>query len=107
VDRVAEGGVHAFGGEVLKFIGDSVQAIFPVTGLPAEACEAALRAVLAARAGMAHLDAVRQARELPPLPFGAVPGSPCRHCGPYPNCSAGSSPGLPQIGTRFAFPSRR
>ena len=68
-DRVA-GAVHAFGGEVLKFIGDGVLAIFPVTAAPAEACEAALRAVVAARAGMAHLDAVRQAQGLPPLPFG-------------------------------------
>ena len=70
-DRVA-GAVHAFGGEVLKFIGDGVLAIFPVTGAPAEACEAALRAVVAARAGMAHLDAVRQAQGLPPLAFGAA-----------------------------------
>ncbi len=70
-DRVA-GAVHAFGGEVLKFIGDGVLAIFPVTGAPADACEAALRAVGAARAGMAHLDAVRQAQGLPPLPFGAA-----------------------------------
>ncbi|HEY3911251.1 MAG TPA: adenylate/guanylate cyclase domain-containing protein [Stellaceae bacterium] len=68
-DRVA-GAVHAFGGEVLKFIGDGVLAIFPVAGTPAEACEAALRAVAAARAGMAHLDRVRQAQGLPPLPFG-------------------------------------
>jgi len=35
--------VHAFGGEVPKFIGDGVLAIFPVTGAPAAACEAALR----------------------------------------------------------------
>lgn len=70
-DRVA-GAVHAFGGEVLKFIGDGVLVIFPVAGMPAEACEAALRAVAAARAGMAHLDAVRQAQDLPPLPFGAA-----------------------------------
>src|SRR5204862_1892537 len=70
-DRIA-GAVHAFGGEVLKFIGDGVLAIFPVTGAPAAACEAALRAVIAARAGMAHLDAVRQAQGLPPLPFGAA-----------------------------------
>ena len=62
--------MHAFGGEVLKFIGDGVLAIFPVTGAPAEACESALRAVAAARAGMAHLDAARQAQGLPPLPFG-------------------------------------
>jgi adenylate cyclase len=70
-DRVA-GAVHAFGGEVLKFIGDGVLAIFPVTGAPSEACEAALRTVVAARAGMAHLDATRQAQGLPPLPFGAA-----------------------------------
>ncbi len=70
-DRMA-GAVHAFGGEVLKFIGDGVLAIFPVTSAPAEACEAALRAITAARAGMAHLDAVRQAQSLPPLPFGAA-----------------------------------
>lgn len=68
-DRVA-GAVHAFGGEVLKFIGDGALAIFPVKGAPAQACEAALRAVVAARAGMAHLDATRQAQGLPPLPFG-------------------------------------
>src|SRR5579859_66531 len=70
-ERVA-GAVHAFGGEVLKFIGDGVLAIFPVSGPPAEACEAALRAVAAARAGMAHLDATRQAQGLPPLPFGVA-----------------------------------
>ena len=69
-DRVA-GAVHAFAGEVLKFIGDGVLAIFPVTGAPAAACEAALRAVVAARAGMVHLDATRQAQGLPPLPFGS------------------------------------
>ncbi|MGE0259475.1 MAG: adenylate/guanylate cyclase domain-containing protein [Alphaproteobacteria bacterium] len=70
-DRIA-GAVHAFGGEVLKFIGDGALAIFPVTGAPREACEAALRAVGAARAGMAHLDAVRRSQGLPPLPFGAA-----------------------------------
>lgn len=70
-DRVA-GAVHVFQGEVLKFIGDGVLAIFPVSGTPAEACDAALRAVVAARAGMAHLDAARQAQGLPPLPFGAA-----------------------------------
>src|SRR5205814_8511818 len=61
-----------YGGEVLKFIGDGVLAIFPVTAAPAVACEAALRAVIAARAGMAHLDAARQAQGLAPLPFGAA-----------------------------------
>src|SRR5947208_833737 len=70
-DRIA-GAVHAFGGEVLKFIGDGMLAIFPVSNAPAAACEAALRALVAARAGMAHLDAVRQAQGLPLLPFGAA-----------------------------------
>jgi class 3 adenylate cyclase len=70
-DRIA-GAVHAFGGEVLKFVGDGLLAIFPVTGAPAEACEAALRAIAAARAGMTHLDATRQGQGLPPLPFGAA-----------------------------------
>ena len=70
-DRIA-GAVHAFGGEVLKFIGDGVLAIFPVIETPAAACDAALRAITAARAGMAHLDAERAARGQPPLPFGAA-----------------------------------
>jgi class 3 adenylate cyclase len=71
-DRIA-GAVHAFGGEVLKFIGDGVLAIFPVTAnTPRSACEAALRAVIAARAGMAHLDSERSRRGLAPLRFGAA-----------------------------------
>jgi class 3 adenylate cyclase len=71
-DRIA-GSVHAFGGEVLKFIGDGLLAIFPVVGESAgEACGAALRAVSAARAGMAHLNATRQQQGLEPLAFGAA-----------------------------------
>jgi adenylate cyclase len=71
-DRIA-GAVHAFGGEVLKFIGDGVLAIFPVTaGSPRAACDSALSAVSAARAGMAHLDEARRARAEPPLPFGVA-----------------------------------
>src|SRR5438132_7148763 len=70
-DRTA-GAVHAFSGEVLKFIGDGVLAIFPVTASRREACEAALRAIAAARAGMAHLDTQRAAKGLPPLPFGVA-----------------------------------
>ena len=69
-DRIA-GAVHAFGGEVLKFIGDGVLAIFPIGERPpSAACDAALRAVGAARAGMAHLDQARGRQGLPPLPFG-------------------------------------
>src|SRR6202035_5128997 len=50
-----------------------ILAIFPVIAdSPGGACEAALRAVLAARAGMAHLDATRREQELPALPFGVA-----------------------------------
>jgi len=71
-DRIA-GSVHVFGGEVLKFIGDGILAIFPVTdGAPRAACDAALRAVAAVRTGMAHLDDERRAQGLPPLPFGVA-----------------------------------
>ena len=71
-DRIA-GAVHAFGGEVLKFIGDGVLAIFPVVGgVPRGACDGALRAVSAARLGMAHLDKERRQQGLAPLPFGAA-----------------------------------
>ena len=71
-DRIA-GATHAFGGEVLKFIGDGMLAIFPVTGSsPGEACRAALQAVRAARAGMVHLNTMRQQEGLSPLAFGAA-----------------------------------
>ena len=70
-DRIALS-VHAFGGEVLKFIGDGVLAIFPVAASPRDACDAALHAVAAARAGMAHLDETRSNQGLSPLPFGVA-----------------------------------
>jgi adenylate cyclase len=71
-DRIA-GAVHAFGGEVLKFIGDGVLAIFPIGDRsPSAACDAALSAVGAARAGMAHLDRARERQGLPALPFGVA-----------------------------------
>jgi class 3 adenylate cyclase len=70
-DRIA-GPVHAFGGEVLKFIGDGVLAIFPVGGTARDACDAALRAVSAARVGMAHLDDARRQQGLSPQPFGVA-----------------------------------
>jgi adenylate cyclase len=71
-DRIA-GSVHAFGGEVLKFIGDGILAIFPVAGgSRAASCAAALRAVAAARAGMARLDETRREQGLAPLPFGVA-----------------------------------
>lgn len=71
-DRIA-GAVHAFGGEVLKFIGDGMLAIFPVVGgTPRGACDAALRAAVAARAGMVHLGDERRSQGLPSLSFGAA-----------------------------------
>jgi len=71
-DRIA-GAVHAFGGEVLKFIGDGILAIFPIAGGEKRAaCDAALRAVTAAQAGMAHLDRERSLQGLAPLPFGVA-----------------------------------
>ncbi|MBA8878973.1 adenylate/guanylate cyclase domain-containing protein [Phyllobacterium myrsinacearum] len=71
-DRIA-GAVHAFGGEVLKFIGDGVLAIFPIGERDAAAaCDAALRATAAARAGMDHLNRTRAARDEPPLAFGTA-----------------------------------
>jgi class 3 adenylate cyclase len=71
-DRIA-GSVHAFGGEVLKFMGDGVLAIFPVAGgSPRNACDTALKSVAAARSGMAHLDGARRRDGLPPLPFGVA-----------------------------------
>ena len=69
-ERIA-GAVHAFGGEVLKFIGDGVLAIFPLAGQPpAVACDAAMRALAAAQAGMARLDEERAKQGLASLPFG-------------------------------------
>ena len=67
------GAIQPLGGEVLKFIGDGLLAIFPLGQRGAErAARAALAAVRAARAGMARLDAERIAGGLPPLPFGVA-----------------------------------
>ncbi len=65
------GAIHPHGGEVLKFIGDGLLAIFPLAGRAENAaCDAAIAAVRAARQGMARLDSDRVASGLPPLPFG-------------------------------------
>jgi class 3 adenylate cyclase len=65
------GAIHPFGGEVLKFIGDGLLAIFPLAPHGTQAaCAAALSAVRAARQGMARLDEQRVRTGLPPLPFG-------------------------------------
>jgi adenylate cyclase len=71
-DRIG-GSVHAFGGEVLKFIGDGVLAIFPIGERPASiACDAAISAIRSAQAGMAHLNQTRGSDGLPSLSFGAA-----------------------------------
>ena len=65
------GAIQPFGGEVLKFIGDGLLAIFPTAAKGERAaCDAALAAVRAARDGMARLDRERLSANLPPLPFG-------------------------------------
>ncbi|MER9056128.1 adenylate/guanylate cyclase domain-containing protein [Mesorhizobium sp. M0213] len=65
------GAVHAFGGEVLKFIGDGVLAIFPIGERDANAaCDAAVRAVKATRAGIDHLNQTRRRNGGPELGYG-------------------------------------
>jgi class 3 adenylate cyclase len=63
--------IKAFGGEVLKFMGDGLLAIFPTEpGGAAQACDRALRAARGARAGMAALNGERRAGGESPLAFG-------------------------------------
>jgi class 3 adenylate cyclase len=65
------GAIQPLGGEVLKFIGDGLLAIFPLKERgEVAACDAAIAAVRAAREGMTQLDAERIGRGLPALPFG-------------------------------------
>jgi adenylate cyclase len=65
------GAIQPFGGEVLKFMGDGLLAIFPLVAHgEAAACDAAIAAVRSAREGMARLDAERLRLGLPALPFG-------------------------------------
>jgi adenylate cyclase len=61
--------ITAHDGEILKFIGDAVLAVFPVTEARsrADACAAALRAAVAANAELDALNADRAAQALPPL----------------------------------------
>ena len=63
--------IKAFGGEVLKFIGDGLLAVFPLDDFgAARACLKALNAVHAARAAMAVFNAERQQAGRPALEFG-------------------------------------
>jgi adenylate cyclase len=62
--------LEAHGGEVLKFLGDGLLAIFPVAGDPAVACRAALAAADQARAALREGNPERAARGEPELRFG-------------------------------------
>lgn len=64
------GPIAANGGEILKFIGDAVLAVFPVGGDPAAACRAARAAAEAAHVGLDALNARRAADGLPALRHG-------------------------------------
>ena len=67
------GPIKAFRGEVLKFIGDGLLAIFPIEDADTDrAVTAALNAVRAARAGMAALAGERKAASEPAPDFGVA-----------------------------------
>jgi len=74
--EIMAGAVEARDGEVLKFIGDAMLAIFPLpdgpcdTGCDAETCRRALDAAEAALAGMARFNAERAAWGVPVLRCG-------------------------------------
>ncbi|MEM8972539.1 MAG: DUF427 domain-containing protein [Pseudomonadota bacterium] len=73
-DSVA-GAVIENGGEVLKFIGDAVLAIFTLDDDPAcnrPACERAIKAVRAAQTRMESANGEREAKGLPTLAFGTA-----------------------------------
>jgi class 3 adenylate cyclase len=98
------GAIQPFGGEVLKFIGDGLLAIFPLADRgPAAAAAAAVAAVRAARAGMARLDAERAAAGRPALPFGVA-----LHLGPvmYGNIGAPDRLDFTAIGPAVNLASR-
>jgi class 3 adenylate cyclase len=98
------GAIQPFGGEVLKFIGDGLLAIFPVAPRgESAACAAALAAVRAAREGMVRLDRERIGADLPPLPFGVG-----LHLGPvvYGNIGAPDRLDFTAIGTAVNVASR-
>lgn len=60
--------VEAHGGEILKFIGDAMLAVFPLAA--PEACANALRAAFEAREGMRELNQRRVARDQPEIGYG-------------------------------------
>lgn len=68
----ALGGVIArHGGEILKFVGDAVLAIFPVqSGKDAAACQAAIKAAITAREAVAKTNETRESSGKPAIAFG-------------------------------------
>src|SRR5262245_25594727 len=62
--------VESSGGEVLKFIGDAMLAIFPVADDARPACRKALDAAASARAALANTNSKRAAAGLPPIAYG-------------------------------------
>jgi adenylate cyclase len=64
------GAVMARGGEVLKFIGDAILAIFPVAEDAHRACQSALMAAEDALASLQRLNAERRSRGDGPLSIG-------------------------------------
>jgi adenylate cyclase len=70
--EIVGGAIHRTGGEVLKYIGDAVLAIFPVSSERSErdACLSALRALEDAKAGLVALNEYALARGEPGLAHG-------------------------------------
>lgn len=64
------GAIVASGGEVLKFIGDAILAIFPTADGFEQACEQTLNAIRLAKEGLAEVNSIREAEGLPALRFG-------------------------------------
>ena len=62
--------IEGQGGEILKFMGDGLLAIFPVAADPAPACAAALAAAEAARGALAAANAIRRGAGEPELRSG-------------------------------------
>jgi adenylate cyclase len=62
--------VENAGGEVLKFIGDAMLAIFPVADAPTSACRQALAAAASARAALEETNRTRTSAGLPVIAYG-------------------------------------
>ncbi|HET6222485.1 MAG TPA: adenylate/guanylate cyclase domain-containing protein, partial [Dongiaceae bacterium] len=68
-DGVADG-VAAHGGEILKFLGDGILAIFPAVPDVANACDRAVDAARQACSNVAAINEARRAEGQPPVEFG-------------------------------------